>query len=343
MAKFNSVDISSISKMKDELETKITNLQELGLPGIKDIPKTLWKNLIEPKLLTPRQVAKKILIIQGQGFELSEEDAQIIVYGKAYYKNGKLYDNDKKDPACVAKPGDEDYESPIDENHPMWKKVEGMFKELKDKLVQLGIKLGEFLIALPAAIISIATSLIALVSSIIILPFGSGIPTALTAVQTMVSTLKSLQSKTAELLPLLAIIDMIALLLPKEAQAVVAQINVIFAIILTIITSLLAILGLLEKVTSALGKAKKKMDEQSMELDCKVEPSNVNKGDTVKLSATATGGDWNFNYKWTDQYNNVIGNTNLVSIAVQSTTTFNCIATDGKGTIKRSSVKVKVD
>lgn len=344
-AEINGPDVSSIQKTKDDLDEKIKSLQEIGLPGVKDVPKTLWKELIEPKLLTPRQVAKKILIIQGQAYPIpiTEEDAQLIIYGKIYYKDGKLYDNDKKDPACVAQPGDEDYQPPLDENHPIWKNIKEMVTGLKDKLIQLGIKLGEFLFAIPQAIITIATSLIALVSSAIILPFGAGIPAALTAVMTMLSTIKELQAKTAALLPLIGVVDAIALLLPKEAQAIVAQVNVVYGILLGIITALTEILGLLGKVTGALEKGKKKMDEQKLKLEVKADPSTISNGETTKLSATATGGDWNYTYQWTTgRYSSILSKEQEIEVKPTTSTTYDCKVIDGTGTIKTASVNVVV-
>lgn len=341
---FNTPNIDSINKTKDELEEKIKSLQEIGLPGIKDVPKTVWKQLIEPNLLTPRQVAKKILILQGQKYNkpILEEDAQLIIYGKVYYKNGKLYDNDKKDPACVAKPGDEDYVDPIDEDHPIWKNIIEMTKGLKDKLIQLGIKLGEFLFAIPQTIITIATSLIALVSSAIILPFGSGLPAAITAVMTMVATIKELQAKTAALLPLIGVVDAISLLLPKEAQAIVVQINIVYGILLGIITALSEILGLLGKVTSLLNKSKDKMDNQKLSLEVKAEPSTITRNKSSKLSANATGGDWDYHFEWTTSNGTGLTKEQEIVVNPTSSSTYYCKVLDGKGTIKTASVDVTV-
>jgi len=342
---FNSPNTDDIQKTKEELHSKINELQEIGLPSVKDVTKTLWTNVIEPKLLSPRQVAKKFLIIQGSNYEIpiTEEDAQLFIYGKVYYKNGKLYDNDLKDPNCVALPGDEDYAPPIDENHPLWQKITGMVKELKDGLLQLGIKLGEFVFSIPNAIATIAVSLIALVSSAVILPFGAGIPTALSAVQTMIATIKTLQAKTSELLPLLGIIDTISLLLPKESQSVVAQINVILGIIMTVLASLVAILGLLDKILSKLGAAKNKMDNQKLKATSSSDPETINAGETSTLTASATGSDWDFTYEWTDSNGNVISRESEISVTPFSTTKYYCKVTDSKGTVKSSSTTVKVN
>jgi len=358
---FNTQDTTSSQKVKDDLQEKIVTFQKLGLPPISKIPDEIWK-MIELKLLTPRQIAKKILIIQGRSFNppLSEEDAQLAIYGKVYYKNGKLYDNDLKDTVCVSQPDDVDYEPSMDENHPMWQKIIAQEKELKFNLTQLGIKLGEFTFALPNAIAVIAVSLVALVSSAIILPFGAGLPTALSAVLTMITAIKQLQSKTAEILPLLVVLDLIALLLPSDAQAIIAQITAVFAIFLGIIAALSIVLGLLDKILSKFSKAKAKMESIPLKIAPKAEPSNVSKGETVNLTANATGSDWNFTFEWTDIDGNIIsrdpdstddddGSRTIIPIIPVYhnvgltriySTTYTCKVTDGKGVIEQKTVTV---
>lgn len=341
---FNSPDISSLLSTKDKLEEMVNQLQEIGLSGPKDVAKSIWNNMIKPKLLSPRQVAKKLLLMQGQAFNppLEEEDAQLIVYGKVYYKDGKLFDNDLVDPACVAKPGDDDFQPPLDKNHPMWKDTEEKIKKLKDDLIQFGIKLSEFLASLPEMIITIALSLVSLVSSMIVLPFGAGIPTALTTVQTMMQTIKELQSKTAAFLPYLDIVQLISLLLPKEGQIILTPINIIFQLLTGIIGILTTILGLLGSVTELFSKTKKASDEQELKVETKCEPESIPRGGTSKLTAIATGGDWNYTYQWIDTSGSVISSSAEASVSPRITTEFKCKTTDGKGTISESSTKVTV-
>ena len=97
------------------------------------------------KKMTQRQSIKKMLIDQNQ---MSEQDAHLCVYGKISYKNGELCNDNKNspnyDPNCLSKPSDEDYEEPINKNHPLWQTIDKQTKGLKDNLFQLGIKLGEF-------------------------------------------------------------------------------------------------------------------------------------------------------------------------------------------------------
>jgi len=348
---FNSPPTADLEKKKKELKDNVVKLQKIGLPPVAEIGQQLWENMIKPKILTNRQIMKKMLMLQGQAYPepMTEEDAQFIVYGKVYYKDGKLYDNEIEDPACVSQPTDDDYEPPIDENHPLWKKVVGMLDDIKDSLLQLGIKLGEFLIAQPQAIANMAISLSALASSVVILPFGSGLPTALSAVQTMMKTIKDLQAKTAEILPLLAILDFIALVLPKNAQSIIAQINVIIAIYLGVLTAITAVLGILEKITKALDKFKKKQDNK-ITAKLIANPNPVTKrSDGTELKVEASGGDWQYTFRWTDQLGNLIplesgiepdDDNGTRKVTPQVTTIYTCRIVDGTGTVKEVSIPV---
>ena len=348
---WNTPDVANAGDAAQKLKDQIDKLQEIGLPGVKDIPKMLWDR-IQSMILTEHQIAKKMLMISGSLYKpgISEEDAQLIVYGKVYYKDGKLYDNDKLDPNCLATPGHKNnraehfyFSPPLDENNPIIKNIKAKIKELKEKLMQLGNVVGAFVVALIEAIAVIVVSLISLVSSLIIMPFGSGIPTALTAVQTMMRTIKSLQEKSAELLPLLDITDLMGLILPKAGQSIVAALDVIFGFIAGIIGGLTSILGLLDKVVSALKIAKKKSDEQKMDVDPSAKDTNLESGESTKLDAGPSGGNWDYNYEWTDDQGNLISTEKTPSVSPNKTTTYTVKLTDKtSGEIKTSNVKVKV-
>jgi len=256
-----------------------------------------------------------------------------------------LFDNDKADPTCVAQPGDEDYQPPIDtDNHPLCLKIEKMIKDFLDSLKQFGAKLGEFIVAIPKAIVTIATSLVAMVSSAIILPFGSGIPAALTAVQTMMATISELQAKISQFLPFIdPIVEAVGLVLDKIGQMVISLLNTIFGAVSKIVSALNALLGLLSPVNALFSSTKKKSDEQKIAIETKADPTEVDKGQSVKLSATASGGDWNFKYEWTDSNGSVVANVAETTITPSFTSIYKCKVIDGKGTIAESTVNVKVN
>jgi len=308
-----------------------------------------------------------MLIIQGSKFNpgwfpgaepIDEERAQLIVYGKVFYKDGKLYDKDYEGSAwvwyknanyddsnieCVAHPGEEDYMPPMDTKHPMFKDAKDLVKGLKEDLKQLAIKIAEFILALPEAIIQIVLALLSLISSIIIIPPGSGVPTALTAVQTVFRTIKALQEKVAELLPFLSVLKKLGIVLSKQAQAIISQIIAVITVILGIIGSLTSILGLLNKVVEAFKKLMKKKDEQKLEVDPRASDTNLEPGESTKLDAYPSGGSWDYDYQWTDDQGNVIGTDRNVSIAPEKTTIYTAKVTDKTtGEVKEGTVRIKI-
>lgn len=349
---FNSIKDDMLKKAKQELDDKLEILQNLGLPPIKLIPKTLWEKTIEPKLLTERQIIKKIIMTTNQSLPIpiTEEDAQLVVYGKLYYKDDMLYDNDKEDPACVASPGEPDYHKPIDENHPLWKSVVQKIEDVKKALKQLGVKLGEFAFLIPQTIATIAVSITSMVSSLVIVPFGSGIPTAMTVVQSIITAIKQLQAKAAEFLPLIAALELISLLLPKEAQDIVNKILSVFKLIIGIITGITLILGLIDTITSLLERLKAKMRSVKLNVKPKAEPNPFIIGvhESVILSVEVSGGDYDYIYEWTDSEGNIITkdpnsgeDDGTREVTPDKTfTTYTCKVTDQKG--KGSSIQKNV-
>ena len=69
----------------------------------------------------------KKIIIQSEK-NVSEEDAHFIVYGKLKRENGKLVDNEIKDPDCV------DETCGIPEEHNLKKEIKEKFKEFKKSI-----------------------------------------------------------------------------------------------------------------------------------------------------------------------------------------------------------------
>jgi uncharacterized membrane protein YbaN (DUF454 family) len=364
-------DLDSIMQNKNDAVEKINKLQEIGLPGVKDVAKVIWQKIQDQLLLSPRQIAKKLVMLAGESLDtgwfpgkggMTEEDAQLMVYGKVYYKNGKLYDKDYPDSAwvyydgsnfddsnipCIGHPGDEDYFPPMTKDHAMFKEAIDNVKKFKAALQQIAIHLGEFLIALPNMIITIAISLVSLVSSIIILPPGAGIPTALTAVQTMLKTLKDLQAAVAVFLPPIEdLFEVIGQILPKSAQPIINMITGIISILFGIISAILAIVGIFDKIMEAVKKLTKKSEEQEMKTKAKAEPATVEQGESTVLTAEVTGGSWDFDYEWTGP-GGVISNEQSPKVTPNfgqdgKKVTYTCKATDKKsGTVQTDSVKIR--
>jgi uncharacterized protein (TIGR02145 family) len=366
---FNSPDTNEIKKVIEDTKNKLVKLQSIGLPGIKDIPDTIWQIIVATCLLSPRQISKKLLMNQGSQYAtgwfpgsppITEEQAQFIVYGKIFKKNGKLWDRDYlltswvwyKDSSyndsnidCVAHPDEEDYSPPLERDHPMFQNAIKMVKDCKDDLKQLGIKVAEFILALPDAIATIIISLVSMVSSLIILPPGAGVPTAITAVKTMLKTLKDLQARVEVFLPLLGALETLSLIIRKECQSIISKIIAIIKIILTILSILDFILGLFNKVVEALAKLIKKNDESAanMQVEPVANDGNLEMGESTKLDAGPSGGNWDYNYQWVDENGNVISTDRKATVSPEKSTNYTVKLTDkATGQIKESKVRVKV-
>jgi hypothetical protein len=325
----NSPDVTSLKESKEKLEKKIESIQKSGININPIVNKALLK--IDEMLLPHEEIAKKLLIIRSElsGNKITEDLAELIIYGTADDP-----DNNRGESFSI---------KGIDKKNPIMEEVKDIIKTVKDNILQLGIKSAEFIKELIDATTQIITSIIALAASVVILPFGSGIPTAITAVKTMLAALRNLKYKAVEILPLLGIVDFIALILPEKAQFIIGWINIVIVGFIAIMETIDVIINLMDKVTSSLDKADKKMKEMEFKVECSATPSSINKNETVRLNVSASGGDWNFTYKWLDQNDNVIGYTENISLPLPKTTRFKCIVTDGTGLSKSDSIKVKVD
>jgi hypothetical protein len=212
----------------------------------------------EQYLLTPRQIAKKIMSLGSplmpklEGVPVDEDNEKsihMVVYGK--YKvdeNGTLIDNEKKDPDCV------DPDKCLNLKHPIFDRIKVLYKELKNSLKQIPAKLSQLGDAYVLAGQQIITGTLALVSSAIVLPIGSGVPAALAAVQTIVSAITDLQYKTLEILPLLGPLLNIPLMIMDAGIAIIlAAINLILTALILIIGSIVTLKQLITPLILAIG------------------------------------------------------------------------------------------
>lgn len=132
---------------------KIANANALKPPVID-----IYKDLIEPNLMTERQIVKKVLIATSGVLPTSVTTipntpsmdpmtAHLIVYGKFKYKeDGSLSDNEEEDPGCVYDPTKvEDRKltgttMPIGELFPLKTWVKQAKSEVKRCFQQIGLK-----------------------------------------------------------------------------------------------------------------------------------------------------------------------------------------------------------
>lgn len=353
---FNTIDITELNTTKEKLENSIEKLQSIGLPPITSTIKQLWAKTIEPNLLTKRQIIKKLIMISGKGVGMTEDRAQLMVYGKLYIRDGVLEDNDKKYPECVSSPKDLDYIPPLTEDSPIWKDVMEKINKAKKLIMQFGIKMGEFAFLVPHTLATIISSLAAMISSLIIFPIGSGIPTAIAAVQNIIASVKTLQAKIQEFLPILEILILIPLILPNKdkIKKIISRILSIAKVLASLITQLTKVAGLADILIKLIEKLLKRKKKR-LKVRAKADPSRLDTGDDAVLSVTVTGGDFQYNYVWTDSKNTIIhkdpndeddGTRELTPKKTgnyEKYEKYTCKVTDGKGESKSASVKIYID
>lgn len=288
----------------DQLPDKIKGLTDNILSvGEKISPPVIPISLSDDDMLSDREVVKKLLIQGGsvagapsdlpddKQVKMAENAAHMTVYGKL------PTDPDPLTPDLT--------KTPIKDGHPMMEKAKNMKSELKTTLSQLAQKTKEVLAATQQLISDLIQAIITLASSAVVLPFGAGVPTGLSAVMSIFSSLQAYQTKLMQVIPLLQPLSNIALVVKSsdKAESVAGLVNQALG---KIGEPLNLIDGLMDKL-SIVGKKAQETQEASKPI--KVEITNSNPFITPekpesKLTAIASQGTWEYTYKWTSNKDN---------------------------------------
>jgi len=133
----------------------------------------------------------------------------------------------------------------MSDDHPLKLDIKKKKKNLKIAVKSLQIKLQDFIVACTQEAIEIAASVTTLTSSATILPPGSGLPVAFSAVQSLMSSLNSLKAKVMEILPLLEPLDDISTLVSTD------KINSVASPISGTVSALKGVLGTIGTLTGS--------------------------------------------------------------------------------------------
>jgi hypothetical protein len=214
-----------------DLENNIDRLNEVILSLNEDVkPFDLSQHI-----LTKRQIAKKIFASVSQYQPPDEKSIHILVYGKYMVgMDGKVVDNEIKYPECV------DKDKALSINHPIMKDtVKNMVRDIKNSFRVLNIKSTELKDAFKLAVKQIAIAAPATVSAATTLPIGSGVAPALAGIQNIVASIKTLQSRVLEILPVLGPLINLPLIIMEES------LNLILSMVNTVLIVLIEVLGLI--------------------------------------------------------------------------------------------------
>jgi hypothetical protein len=332
---FNSPDSS---QLKEQVDKAVVGIDKIRVKPTISIDLTKY-------FLTDRQIMKKIIMVKSPG--ITEENAQLIVYGKLYYKDDKLYDNDKLDPNCVLQPTDEDYAilgPSLDENSPIGDEIKKMKEESIQSVKELGIKLQELIVAQIQCLTEIISAITSIAASIAIMPPGSGLPVAFASLQTMLSSIKRLQSKVGEILPYLKPLEYLTLLLPASASGVISLVSGILVVLNTTTLGDTGIAGVLSKLTGAGSALPTELPKQELKIEPKATKPllirNIDKETTLK--AGATGGDWQYTYSWSSDPVGFDSVDSEPTVSPMSTTIYYVKVKDSTGQTKDGQITIEV-
>lgn len=289
---------------------------------------------------TPPQVAGGINATLGQEINSIDEDtAHLMVYGKFLYDaNGRLIDNEERFPDCVAKPGQGlSGITHMSNSFPLLQWAKNAKKEFTFAMAGLRIKVGELGQAFIDMQFQLILAVTTLASAVTILPPGSGLPTALSAVKSIPTTLMAFQTRIMQLVPFLSPLSYLEVLIPiDKVDSVLIPINIVlnlikrpFSVIDTILSLVTALTGATPPVPGVDGEP-----AEPITVNIIANPTVLPTGNplniSVNLAANASKGSWQYTYKWTSDPPGFVASTKEVKVIPKATTKYTVKVSDAK-------------
>lgn len=290
------------------------------------------------KFMTNRQIAKKMIMLGGSQIGLTITPvvnqtlnttpgaafipqpisnqinnidiniAHLTVYGKFLYdSNGNLIDDEITYPECVA--GDGEGEGGV--NHmpgsfPMLEMAKEMKNDFQLAISGLRIKGGEIGQAFIDMQFQLILAVTTLASAATILPPGSGLPTALSAIKAIPTALMAFQTRIMQIIPYLKPLGNLAVLLPDESMnAAIVPINTILSIIkkpFDVLDLILSLVTALSSATPPVPGADGVTPAEPMVVEVTANPTLLMPSDAgivpVQLKASVSKGSWQYAYSW---------------------------------------------
>lgn len=335
------------------------------------------------KFMTNRQVAKRLIMMggsisgynpssgiyaglnattgpQGAAFaagtfgqsinKIDEDTAHLIVYGKFLYDtNGRLVDNEILYPDCYYKKGEGGEVNNMDDDFPLMQSIKDIKNDLKLAVAGLRIKIGEIGQAFIDMQIQLVLAVTTLASAVTIMPPGSGLPTALSAIKAIPAALMAFQTRIMQILPLLPPLKYLNVLLGDKADSAIGSVNMMLILMKrpfdamdTVLSLITALAGSTPPVPGVDGEP-----TEPIVVAPSATMTTVKSGDNVEISANASKGSWQYTYEWTAQIQNqtsgVLSKEKTLKTKTIYTTKYIVKVTDKKeGTVKFGDITINV-
>lgn len=290
------------------------------------------------KFMTNRQIAKKMILLGGSQMGLTitpvinqtlsttpgaafipppvdnyinnidANIAHLTVYGKFLYdSNGNLIDDEITYPDCVANDGEgEGGVNHMPSSFPMLEMAKEMKNDFKLAISGLRIKGGEIAQAFIDMQFQLILAVTTLASAATILPPGSGLPTALSAIKAIPTALMAFQTRIMQIIPYLKPLSNLAVLIPDDKiDAAIIPINTILSIIkkpFDIMDLILSLVTALAGSTPPVPGADGVTPAEPMVVELTANPTLLMPSDAgvvpVQLKANVSKGSWQYAYSW---------------------------------------------
>jgi hypothetical protein len=312
------IEAGEFDEGTDGVSGKLSELNESML-GVPDGAKP-----VEDAYLTDSEIQKNKVILQSSSIpenRIGDEDAQKIV-------------------------------NSMPNNHPALTDIKEKKKEVLYAVKQLGFKVAELTQGTAQLITETIAGFITIGSSAAIMPLGAGLPTAFSAVMSILSSLQAFQTKLNQLEPLLTPL--------KDLPTLVAPDSPALATVKTTLSSVDIALGAVTGLVSTVGGVKDSLggtkipgigDTPAEAIETPVlvwgNETIVSPGTPVWISSNPKGGSWNYKYNWTsDNETEIMSNNNKsISVAPAITTKYTVAVSnaDGKGVTSQGTWTVTVN
>jgi len=276
------------------INTKLSELNKLQSPG-----SPIDANTIKEQLLSEDEVLKIMIIEQSSNNpdeRIGDDTADLII--KSY-----------------------------PENHPTRTWIKDKKKELIASVEQLGVKYIEIYDGSIQLTTETISSFVTIGSSVAVMPLGAGIPTAFSAVQSVLSSLQAFQTKINQLQPILDPLKYASLLLPENA---VSSINVPLGAVNNVLAGVTPIISMVGEVKQLLGNTSVPgVNADPKEIQATMTANvgeHIRPGKEVLITVEATQGKWQYKYLWSASNDSNFVSSNQKSQTVYPTrnTTYTC-------------------